>query len=135
MNEDSPESPGRQEIFEINDYNDWDHTIFRSAENFKTRNGGYPNILLANSTVLGAFDLFMSKKLLAEGKIEDVASIGQFECSKFKLEMCLDEQLKDHTFALIYDDQAEFIEEEPNDTLQEHGDKAHVLMQSYSALM
>ena len=102
------------EVYSIEDYNDWDHTIFKAAEKFREKRQIWPNILLGCSETLRAFDLFMSKKLMKEGKTRRVESIETFECSQFVLQVGLDEETPEHQFALVYDDEAEFIEEEPS---------------------
>jgi hypothetical protein len=103
------------EVYTIDDYKDWDHRIFASAQAFKARYKVWPNILLGTPSTLEAFDLFMSQKLLKEGKVEKVTQMGKFACKDFELEVCLDPELEDHTFALIYDEEAKFVEEEPEE--------------------
>jgi hypothetical protein len=90
--------------YNIDDYNHWDHTIMASAQDFKFRFGGWPNILIANRDTLQAFDLFMSRKLIKEGMVETVQSISTFATREFELAICLDEQndLSNHEFVLVY---------------------------------
>ena len=101
------------QTFPIENYEDWDHTIYKGALAFKETFGAWPNILLGSTPTLHAFDLFMSRKLIAQGKISQVKGMGTFSCSKFELEVCLEEECPDHFFILVFDEEAEFVERDP----------------------
>jgi hypothetical protein len=103
--------------FEFSDYTQWDHEIFEAATQFELEGGIWPNILLANGKTLEAIDLFMSKKLFAEGLVAKVQSISVFASEKGDIEICLDEELPLHSFKLIYDEEAEFVDQEGHDEM------------------
>lgn len=111
-------------VYKFSDYRDWDHAIHESAANFKRKEKVWPNILTGNDPTLEAIDLFMSKKLIAEGKVARPVHMGTFVSKEGSIEICLDNELEDHTFALIYDDQAEFVEEPEPATESTRGESA-----------
>lgn len=118
----SCEVPHATMRFTVTDYLDWDHNIYEAAKVFRSKYDLYPNILLANESTLQTIDLFMSKKLLKSGIIKELKKLTVFETSKFNLQICIDHELPNHQFTLVYDDQAEFNEEE-----LEHSSKESVL--------
>ena len=98
--------------YQLKDYNDWDRNIFEASVGFEAEVGHYPNILLANPETLNALDLYMSKKLLSEGRVSEIKSLDKFTCSKFTLQICLDYEIPNHQFAVVYDPDAFFEGEE-----------------------
>ncbi len=105
--------------FYFNNYPDWDHNIFQFAKYFKKAHAVYPNILLGNERTIETIDLFMSKKLMKEGRESEIKNISRFSTSEFDLEVCIDFDLEDHRFTLVFDSQAEFITKPENENLDE----------------
>ena len=99
-------------FYDFTDYTKWDHQIFLAACDFQKTNDIWPNILLTDTTTLEAIDLFMSKKLVSEGKVSEITNIAVFASDKGDIQICIENEIPDHSFKLIYDEEAEFVDEE-----------------------
>lgn len=98
-------------IYVFDDYRDWDHNIHAAAQIFKEQTGHCPNIMLANEATLNAIDLYMSKKLLEEGRIAELKKLTQFKSKDFTLQVCISYELGNHQFMLVFDSEATFGED------------------------
>ena len=102
----------------ISDYMVWDDTINDYAEKFYKKHNVYPNILEANEFTLNRIDLVAQKhpdRVVNSddgGTIETSNSsyegLSCFIASEYSLELCLDYQLANGTFMLIFDENPDF---------------------------
>ena len=111
----------------ILDYMVWDDTINEYAEKFYKKHNVYPNILESNEFTLHRIDLAAQKhpdriiNAETEETIEDCdipyEGLSSFIAEDYNLEICLDFNLADGAFTLIFDEDPSFdgmpeIEEE-----------------------
>jgi len=106
----------------INNYMVWDDTINEYAEKFYENYNVYPNILEANEFTLNRIDLAAQKhpdRIVNSddgGTIETsnipYEGLSAFIAEKYSLEICLDYDLPDGSFTLIFDEDPDFSGEE-----------------------
>jgi len=102
----------------ISDYMVWDDTINDYAEKFYSKHNVYPNILEANEFTLNRIDLIAQKNPNRVVNSDDGGTIETsdlsyeglncFIASEYSLELCLDYQLSDGAFTLIFDENPDF---------------------------
>jgi hypothetical protein len=105
----------------IIDYSIWDDTIHLSTVKFHKQYNVYPNILLANATTYKKFDLYAQKhpnRIVTagvDGNIETIETsnelydgLSQFVTENYELECCIDYDLQEGHFTLIYDETPDF---------------------------
>lgn len=93
----------------ILNFENWDNTIFDIGLFFINRFKKTPQILTANQFTLNKMDLYLNDKLKKNGEEKPIPQLGRFECSRFSLNVCIDEGLADNYFCIIFDEQAEII--------------------------
>lgn len=108
-----------EQTFYFNDYNNWDHNIYEFTQYFKRTHHIYPNIFLGNEKTIETIDLYMSKKLLETRKENEIKRIDKFVTKDFELQICMDFDLENHRFTLIYDEQAQFVSKEDNEEVKD----------------
>jgi hypothetical protein len=87
------------QTFPLLSYNHWDAMIYQMGEFFIHRFIHKPQILLAHEKTLSNIDFMLSQKLT------------QYRCKLFNLQVCLDSTMDEHFVRLVYDEQAEFVQE------------------------
>jgi hypothetical protein len=104
-------------------WNEWNHIIYESAEDFQVEFGYSPNILLANSFTLSQIDFIANinpeigkdvsrvdeltgAQEYVWGKVEGFG-ISSFTSDHHDIEFYLDQDLLDKVFVLIFDDDPE----------------------------
>ena len=95
----------------IRDFKKWDETVYKKSMMFYRKYNVYPNILQASIETLDKIDKVANpENLQTEDRQrelfyldEDIKTVTNFETSNFKLDFCINEQLKRHRFILIYD--------------------------------
>jgi len=105
----------------ITDFSIWDDTIHLTAVKFYNQNNVYPNILLANDTTYRKIDLYAQKhpnRIVTadkDGNIETIETSNEpydglsfFVTENYKLECCLDYDLQEGYFTLIFDETPDF---------------------------
>ena len=105
----------------ITDFSIWDDTIHLSAVKFHNQYNVYPNILLANVSTYKKIDLYAQKhpnRIItagADGNIETIETsnepydgLSEFVTEDYKLECCIDFELQEGYFTLIYDETPDF---------------------------
>ena len=102
----------------ISDYMIWDDTINGYAERFYEKYNVYPNILEANEFTLRRIDLAaqMHPDRIRNAETEETIKesnmpyegLGTFIAEDYSLEMCLDFDLADGIFTLIFDEDPSF---------------------------
>ena len=105
----------------ITDFSIWDDTIHLSAVNFHNQYNVYPNILLANTSTYKKIDLYAQKhpnRLVTagvDGNIETIETsnepydgLSQFVTREYELECCIDYDLQEGYFTLIFDETPDF---------------------------
>jgi hypothetical protein len=105
----------------ISDFSIWDDTIHLFAVKFHNQYNVYPNILLANGSTYRKIDIFAQKhpnRIVTadkDGKIETIETsnepydgLSQFVTEDYKLECCMDYDLQEDYFTLIFDETPDF---------------------------
>ena len=127
----------------FNNWNDWNHTIFESAEDFQEVYGYSPNILLANNYTFSQIDFIaninpdIGKDVSREDDVTGVKEfaleigedfgISSFQSDHHDIAFCLDHDLLDKEFILIYDDEPEDDDSEGDDVPIDELTKINVL--------
>ena len=116
----------------ILDFFCWDDTINEYVGKFHKKYNVYPNILEANEFTLNRIDLIAQKnpdRIISSddgGTIETsnipFNGISTFNAEDYSLEMCLDYDLDNGTFTLIFDEDPDFSGEEIPD-IEENEEK------------
>ena len=126
----------------ISDYMVWDDTINGYVEDFYKKYNVYPNILEANEFTLRRIDLSAQMhpdriiNAETEENIEDCnipyEGLSTFTAEDYELEMCLDFDLADGSFTLIFDEDPSFdglpVDEE--EETEERTEKLYVFKKS-----
>jgi len=102
----------------ILDFTEWDDTIHIFALKFHQRYNVYPNILLASDSTYRKIDLYaqMHPERLIDPDGEDTIEtsscpyegLSYFTTSDYTLECCLDYDLTEGNFTLIFDEDPDF---------------------------
>ncbi|MDR1802307.1 MAG: hypothetical protein LBQ94_01760 [Treponema sp.] len=102
----------------ITDYTIWDDTINVYAEKFHKQFNVYPNILLASDFTYRKIDLYAQMhpdRLVEHDGTETIETsdepyegISYFTTEEYELECCLDYDLLDGSFTLVFDEAPEF---------------------------
>jgi len=105
----------------ITDFSIWDDTIHLTAVKFNNQYNVYPNILLANVSTYKKIDLFAQKNpnrivtADTDGFIETIETsnepydgLSQFVTEDYVLECCIDYDLQEGYFTLIFDKAPDF---------------------------
>lgn len=102
-----------RKTYKIQNWSDWDKTIFEAAEHFKSLSGIYPNILLASQNTHMRMDMAANnlKKNPSTGSIkgpngdaaEGFTSIGGFAAGELELDFCIKNDIPRDSFILVYD--------------------------------
>ena len=101
-----------EQKFKFKSYSDWNHEIFQSILDFQTAYKCLPNIIQFNTWTGQRIDGLISIECFEKGMDDYVKSLSVFRCRLTELECCQDEELENHEFRLIFDDQAEFLDPE-----------------------
>ena len=104
----------------ISDYSAWDDTINAFVKRFHKEHKVYPNILLANKMTFCRIDRHVHLEALVDKdgvsyeKSEiPYEGIGSFEANNYSLVFCINNQLIDDSFVLIFDAEPDFDDGEP----------------------
>jgi hypothetical protein len=105
----------------ITDYSIWDDTIHLTALKFYKQYNVYPNILLANSSTYKKIDLYAQKypdRIIIyddgdsyetiETSNEPYNGLSHFATEDYELEFCIDYDLQEGYFTLLFDDDPDF---------------------------
>jgi len=105
----------------ITDFSIWDDTIHLFAVKFYNQYNVYPNILLANASTYKKIDLYAQKhpnRLVTagvDGNIETIETsnepydgLSRFVTENYELECCMDFDLQEGYFTLIFDEAPDF---------------------------
>jgi len=105
----------------ITDFSVWDDTIHLSVVKFHNQFNVYPNILLANASTYRKIDLYAQmhpdRIVMADndGNIETIETSNEpydglscFKTEDYELECCLDYDLQEGYFTLIFDEAPDF---------------------------
>ena len=105
----------------ITDFSIWDDTIHLSAVKFHNQYNVYPNILLTNDSTYRKIDLYAQKhpnRIITadnDGNIETIETSNEpydglscFVTEDYELECCLDYDLQEGNFTLIFDEKPDF---------------------------
>jgi len=119
----------------FSDYMTWDDTINEYVGKFHKKYNVYPNILEANEFTLNRIDLAAQKhpdKIVNSddgGTIETsnvpYEGLSTFIAEEYSLEICLDYDLTDGSFTLIFDEDPDFSGEEIPD-FEENKEKVKI---------
>ena len=113
-------------IFKLNgmitDFKVWDDTINSFVQQFYKENKLYPNILIACDFTYHKIDDYVQihpERVIAPDG-EDMRTselpyggIDCFEASNYELKFCIDNQLQENSFLLVFDENPEFDGGEP----------------------
>jgi hypothetical protein len=115
----------------ITDFSKWDDTIHLSAVKFHTQYSVYPNILLASDFTYRKIDLYAQKhpnRIITtdnDGNIETIETsdvpyegLSCFVTKDYELECCMDFDLQEGYFTLIFDEEPDF-DGEPVEEVEE----------------
>jgi hypothetical protein len=105
----------------ITDFSVWDDTIHLTSVKFHVQFNVYPNILLASDCTYRKIDLYAQmhpNRIVTvgdDGNIETVETsdepyngLGHFVTEHYELECCLDYDLPEGSFILIFDEAPDF---------------------------
>jgi len=115
----------------ITDYSIWDDTVHLSAVKFNKQYNVYPNILLTNVSTYKKIDLYAQKypnRIVTagtDGNIETIETsnepydgLSHFVTGDYELECCIDHDLQEGYFTLIFDEAPDF-DGEPIEEVEE----------------
>jgi hypothetical protein len=115
----------------ITDYTIWDDTINLYAEKFHKQFNVYPNILLASDFTYRKIDLYaqmhpdrlvdLNEMETMETSNEPYEGISYFTSENYELECCLDYDLPDGSFTLVFDEAPEFDGEPVEEREEQEG--------------
>jgi len=113
----------------ITDFSVWDDTIHLSAVKFYSQYNVYPNILLASDFTYRKIDLYAQmhpNRIVtngADGNIETIETsnkpyegLSLFVTENYELECCMDFDLQEGYFTLIFDEEPDFDGERVEET-------------------
>jgi len=105
----------------ITDFSVWDDTIHLTAVKFHSQYNVYPNILLANDSTYRKIDLYAQmhpNRIVTsddDGNIETIETsnepyngLSSFVTEDYELECCMDFDLQEGCFTLIFDEEPDF---------------------------
>jgi hypothetical protein len=105
----------------VTDFSIWDDTIHLSSVKFHNQFNVYPNILLASDCTYREIDLYAqmypNRIVIADddGNIETIETsdelyngLSHFVTEDYELECCLDYDLQEGSFTLIFDEAPDF---------------------------
>jgi hypothetical protein len=115
----------------IIDYSIWDDTIHLNAEKFHDQFNIYPNILIASDFTYRKIDLYAQihpDRIITTGIDGNIGTIetgdepynglSQFVTEDYALECCIDNDLAEGSFTLIFDEEPDF-DGEPVEEIEE----------------
>ena len=119
--------------YEILRWNDWDHILARSIDDFFQTYHVYPNILLANKYTYSQIDFITTINpekeknayLIVDDKIgeylesltkdkNEAVGLTSFQKKLCELDFAVENELKDKEFALVFDDNPEWGDDNDN---------------------
>ena len=113
-------------IFKLNgmitDFKVWDDTINSFVRKFQKKYQVYPNILLSCDYTYRKIDLYvqmhLERVITPDGKDMKTSNLSYmgidcFEASNYNLRFCVDNELSENSFLLVYDENPEFDGGEP----------------------
>ncbi|WP_055431322.1 hypothetical protein [Candidatus Symbiothrix dinenymphae] len=115
----------KEKEYRFERWEDWSHAIADAIDDFFVSFAYSPEILAANDWTFSQFDFFVNvmhgekeKCIPRDDKAAIAGKNGQISLCSFdkagtSLRFAVDNQLKDKTFRLIYDDDADWGDEEP----------------------
>jgi hypothetical protein len=98
--------------YQIAKFKDWNHEIFAAIKDFKLAHKIAPQILIVSQATGRRLDALLSAELYEKGHENYLQSLGEFACAEARLIVCLEEGLSYGEYTLVYDDEAEFEEED-----------------------
>jgi hypothetical protein len=114
----------------ITDFSIWDDTIHLTVLKFHTQYNVYPNILLASDITYRKIDLYAQmhpERLLDPDGEETIETsshpyngLSYFTTDDYELELCLDFDLGEGSFTLVFDETPEFDGEPVPAPVKEH---------------
>lgn len=102
----------KKSTYRFTDISRWDHELNLAANSFKNQNGYWPNIMQACSQTYRKIELMANSqpnKIRGDGsgempvKPNGFVELSGFQGEEYSLDMCLDEELNENNFRLIYD--------------------------------
>ena len=115
--------------FVIIDFSIWDDIIHSNVEKFRKKYNVYPNILLTNESTYRKIDIYAQKhperiidpdgKESIETSSHPYYGLSHFISEDYSLELCLDNDLQDGSFTLIFDEDPDFSGESLPDAEEE----------------
>ena len=95
--------------FQIDRWEHWDHRIHAGVQDFRARFTVTPNILVANEITLARIDMAAAKANIRDRDgvpAEEGAytPLDSFIGPDYRLDLCIDPNLPDASFSLIYDE-------------------------------
>jgi len=119
----------------IIDFSIWDDTIHSNVEKFHKKYNVYPNILLANELTYRKIDLYAQKhpeRLIDPDGKESIETssypyngLSYFITEDYSLELCMDYDLQDGSFTLIFDEDPDFSGE-PEPVIEEEEERENI---------
>ena len=103
-------------------YSSWADTLHNKVLDFYEKRGVYPNILLASDKTYDKITEYEQDKpenrvWEGDGEPEEFTGFASFGTSEYRLEFCIDNELKTGTFRLVYDEDPTFDGEDlPEDS-------------------
>jgi hypothetical protein len=120
-----------EEEAQFDDYESWDDTLYLIANVFKQKHSIYPNIMLASEATYNHIDENVRKNGIKHLEYEgdenpppEFKGLSSFSTEDFEVNFCLDNDLPENIFHLVYDDDPSFDGED----LDENGQLDHNLM-------
>jgi hypothetical protein len=114
-----------EKLYLIEKWVDWNRLISDAIHDFFSSFSYYPNILEANEHTFSQFDFLVNEmpdekqnaQRMDDGKTSkadenEYISLSSFENSCASVDFAVDNQLKDKEFRLVYDDEADWDEQE-----------------------
>ena len=124
----------------ITDYAKWDDTINLYAEKFHKQYNVYPNILLASDFTYRKIDLYAQMhpdRLVEHDGIETLEKsdepyegISYFTTENYELECCMDYDLAEGSFTLVFDEAPDFDGEPVEEREEQEGENQYFYKRS-----
>jgi hypothetical protein len=111
--------------YKFNQLQNWNHEIHQNMNEFYETHKAYPNVILTNETTARRLDALLSMELYEKGEKKFIQGLSQFCTKDYCVQFCADVELHFGSYALIYDEEAEFID--PDEALknEEKGNYRH----------
>lgn len=108
-----------KKTFIFKEWNNWDHELNVSINDFHSLFEIYPNIFLSNNNTFNQIDSYanLKKENISGDKINDrlkkyvFFKLNGFEFDNYSLDFCLNEDLLNNEYVLIYDSNPDENEE------------------------